>query len=55
MKDAQGHDWEVEQTEHPFLTGWKCENCGRRTFTYDGRIPADEPELQEACTPKTTP
>jgi len=51
MKDAQGHDWQVDQTDHPFLTGWKCQNCARKTFTHDGWIPADEPKSPEPCVP----
>ncbi len=49
MRDEQGHDWQVSQTEHPFLTGWVCSRCKRTTTTRDGLIPADEPSSTGPC------
>ena len=49
VKDEKGHEWYVSQTEHPFLTGWTCENCGTHTFTYDGRMPEDKPHSDVEC------
>ena len=49
MKDKHGHDSEVNVYDHPFLTGWKCVNCGMKTYTQDGLIPAEEPQSTKPC------
>jgi hypothetical protein len=49
IKDSQGHEWYVSGTEHPFLMGWTCENCGCWTYTQDGLMPAEEPHSNKAC------
>lgn len=55
MIDAQGHNWEVSETGHPFL-GWTCSRCKEQTSTQDGTIPADLPKSDKPClTPAETP
>lgn len=49
MKDDNGHDWSVDATEHPFLTGWKCRWCSRTCVTQDGMNPADTPKHAQPC------
>lgn len=49
IKDDQGHSWIALETDHPFLTQWKCENCDVKTYTQDGCFPAELPKLITRC------
>jgi hypothetical protein len=50
IKDTQGHEWLTRSIQdHPFLTTWKCVNCGRGTFTQDGCYSDDQPNLKDHC------
>lgn len=35
-----GHRWVALNDPHPFLTGWKCVNCGMGTVESDGVMPS---------------
>jgi hypothetical protein len=47
MRDKYGHDWALGETGHPWMTGWVCRGCQKKTSTVDDS--GQEPVLKEIC------
>ena len=54
FRDSNGHEWEDEHTEHPFLTPWKCKLCSKGILMQDGEKPYDKRRCENARSPEGT-
>jgi len=46
--DNYSHEWQVSETEHPFMTGYTCRKCDAKCGVLDTEKPYSDAE----CIPK---